>query len=710
MPDRGINGMVPVSMLDPRGAAKGTQSILYEHGLAKTPYGYAKLDLSSGLNSGDTVLGVFPFRELDGYTHVIAVTTSKIYEHDRINAEWDDKTGSGITLQSNITSPISYVEIAHQSSETYYDDDTSKGAVGYHLVVCDGGLSDIQRWAGRYEADFANLTGGEDYHTDASGTTHRALQVGAYKSRIIFISPKDYNAGVWTDNPQRVRWPQSGYLQSFTGTGSGFSDLIDTGGANVWSAPIGNDYIIYQTRGIWNLRYVGGNDVFRPEVFLPDIGLLSYHLITSNNNIHYFVGDDYNIYAYRGGTDIMRIGDPVHKYLQEELNTTYEYRCWLVMGPENKWLWLFIVPAGQIYCTKAYLMNMSTGAWTERDLRNSFGDQEGVTCVNLIGSESYLTGETYTTALATNSPYDATGSGAADATTISDVTERYGDVLYDSTTTQMIDISALDISDGECITEVEFSEGGLFFCFTTRTADPTILLADDTSAFSDWSTYSGMIMRIDDGSQGTNMQYGTHYYTLADICSEQDVAGFSVRAYVLPSDTTGLAVGDASANVPALDETHNAIVIFDPSGETYNDVIQENLVGDRLMIGDATGYVLQFDDTIRTDDGEVIDSRHLTPVFDWGQPDKYKRWPGISFVAEGTASGGIWLRHRTGSFDTSDTGWTDVSIDLTDEFIEDNVWINQTSKRIQFAAMAYSEHLFNLRSLEVLEPEVQDNR
>ena len=177
MPDKGINGMVPVSMLDPRAAAKGSQSIFYEYGLVKTPDGYAKLDLATGLNSSSHVLAVLPFRELDGYGHVLAVTPGKIYEHDRVNAEWDDKTGN--TSQSNITSPISYVEIAHTASETYYDDDTSKGTVGYHLVICDGGLSDIQRWAGRYETDFANLTGGEDYHTDASGTTHRALQVGA---------------------------------------------------------------------------------------------------------------------------------------------------------------------------------------------------------------------------------------------------------------------------------------------------------------------------------------------------------------------------------------------------------------------------------------------------------------------------------------------------------------------------------------------------
>jgi hypothetical protein len=399
------------------------------------------------------------------------------------------------------------------------------------------------------------------------------------------------------------------------------------------------------------------------------------------------VGDDYNIYAYRGGTDIVRIGDPVHKYLQEELNATYDYRCWLVMGPENKWLWLFIVPTGQIYCTKAFGMNMSTGAWTERDFRNSFGDQDGITSVNLIGSESYTTGETYTTALATVSSYQADAS----TDTIADVTERYGDMLLDSSRTL-----TLDYSNGT------WSLGGLDYSLNAQ-------------VFTTDFTENDLIVTYD-GSNASNVAYGQHYYTAYDVSDN----GFSVKPTEtsFAGDLTGPhGIADASDTTPAdmsitNDKTFSVYSVCneDAPGETYNEVLQENLVGDRLMIGDATGFVYQFDDTVLTDDGEAIDARHITPVIDWGRPEKYKRWPGVSFVAEGTTGGGIWLRHRTGNFDTSDTGWTDTSIDLTNEFIEDTVWINQTSKRIQFAAMAYSEHIFNLRSLEILEPEIQNNR
>ena len=705
MPDMGLNALVPNNMLDPRAAAKGSQSILYEYGLAKTPDGYAKLDLAIGENFEEMVLGIFPFRKLDGYSHIIAVTNSKIYAHDRINNEWDEKQGNA--QQSNITSPISYVEIAHTATETYLDDDTDKSTVGYHLVICDGGLSDIQRWAGRNEADFANVIGGDDYHTDDAGVTHRALQVGSFMSRLILINPKDYNSGVWTSNPQRVRWPQSGYLQSWTGTGSGFNDLIDTGGHNKWSAPLGNDYIIYQTKGIWGLNYVGGSDVFRPIVYLPDLGLLSHHLITSVNNVHYFVGNDYNIYAYFGGTVIEKIGDPIHKYLQDELNTAYQYRCWLVMGEGNRWLWLFIVPTGQTFITQAYGMNMATGKWTVRDFANKFGAGEGLTSANLIGSDSYTIGDTYTTALATNSAYDAADNTEADA---GDVTEKYGDVLFDSTAS-VLDWSSLSVVADYDFSwkagEVDLTDGGLSFCFSYAN-DPTKLV--DTTLHSDGTTYSGIIIRIDDGSDSDDIPNGSHYYTLTDICSVLDAGtDYTVTVYIQPCETTGTGISDLSTDTPVFGGDTTA-TLYDPSGDTYNDVLQTVIVGDRLIVGDATGYVYQFDTTVLTDDGVAIDARHMTPVIDGGEPDKYKRWPGVSIVAEGSVGGGIYVRHRTASFDTSDTGWTDQSIDLTANFTEEDVWINQTSKSIQFEFQEYSKMTFKLRSYEIKEPDIQDNR
>ena len=279
-PDLGLNCLLPDDGKDLRETVYGSQNIIYENGIVRTPYGFAKLDLTTTpLDSGNPVLGIYQFRELDGFVHLLANTTQKIYVRDYNNSTWNDITQTSLTMASEVKKPISSAIIGHNDTDIYIDDDATKSNSYYHVIVCDGGNSNIQRWAGRYETDFANLLGGGDYH---DGTTHRAWQIGSFQNRIILINAKEYSSSLgWIDNNQRVRWPQIGKLQSWTGTGSGFVDLIDTGGTNLWSAPLGGQYIIYQTMGIWSLNYVGGTTVFYPVVQGPDLGLLSHGLFTS---------------------------------------------------------------------------------------------------------------------------------------------------------------------------------------------------------------------------------------------------------------------------------------------------------------------------------------------------------------------------------------------------------------------------------------------
>ena len=213
----GLQGNVPSTALDLRSAARGSENIFYEAGLLQTPDGIAKLDLTTtGLNSGDPVLAVFPWFEIDRYSHLMAVTTEKIYDHNRITNEWEDKTQSGLTMASNDLQPISWAEVGHDDTAIYFDDDATRAVAYHHLVVCDGGLSNIQRWAGRFENDFADVTGGGDYH---SGTTHRALQVAMGKrNRMILLSPLEYDGTSWIKNNQRVRWPAIGKATSSMAT------------------------------------------------------------------------------------------------------------------------------------------------------------------------------------------------------------------------------------------------------------------------------------------------------------------------------------------------------------------------------------------------------------------------------------------------------------------------------------------------------------
>lgn len=406
--DRGYDATIRDASELPRGsAADGSQNVLYTRGAIRTPYGFSKVESGSlPLDSGNAVLMTGTYTELDKTQHFLAVTKDKIYERDYENSEWDDKTQSGVALQGNIYNAMSMAAILHTdglalngSGDSWY----------HHCLVCTG-ISPIQRWAGKFETDFADLVGADGYHAVGSGvTTHYADQVGAFYNRPLLINAKEADSnGNLVDNNQRLRWPQAGKLEVWTGTGSGYRDLLDTGGHNIWGALLGTQWIQYQNNSIWSLTHVGGTRVFEPDIEIPDLGLLAPHLLYSKNNVHYFIGNDYNVYAYFGGSHIERIGDKIHRFLQRDLDTEYQSRCWICMGAENSRLWIFVVPNDETYCTQAYGIDMRTGAIMKRDFLHKWPTTTGgITSVSLVGASSYYAGASYREAVALTTTYAA---------------------------------------------------------------------------------------------------------------------------------------------------------------------------------------------------------------------------------------------------------------------------------------------------------------
>lgn len=416
--DRGFDATIrDVSELPRGSAADGSQNVLYTRGTIKTPYGFAQVESGSlPLDSGNPVLMQGVFSELGKTQHWLAVTSDKIYDRNYVTSTWDDVTQSGQALGANIYNPVSMASVLHTDGLAL----NGSGDDWYHHVLVCTGITPIQRWAGKFETDFADLVGADDYHTTGSTyTTHYALQVGAFYNRPLLISPKESDASDnLIDNNQRIRWPQAGKLETWKGTGAGYRDLLDTGGYNVWGALLGTQWIQYQNNSIWSLTHVGGTRVFEPDIEMPDLGLLAARLLYSKNNVHYFIGNDYNVYAYYGGSNIENIGKKIHRFLQRDLDPTYAKRCWLCMGAENSRLWLFIVPNGKEYVTEAYAIDIRTGAWMKRDFVHKWASG-GITSVSLVGASSYTEGETYAEAVATGETYaDRVTSG-----------ETYGQML-----------------------------------------------------------------------------------------------------------------------------------------------------------------------------------------------------------------------------------------------------------------------------------------
>ena len=400
--DRGFDASIRDAAELPRGsAADGSQNVLYTRGTVKTPYGFAQVESGSlPLDSGKDVLALDHFFELDKTQHFIAVTEDKIYDRNYVTNIWDDVTQSGQALGSNASNPVSIATILHTDGLAL----NGTGRSWYHHCLVCNGLTPIQRWAGKFEADFDDLAGADGYHhVSSSNTSHYALQVGSFYNRAILISAKEADAeNNLVENNQRIRWPQAGKLESWTGAGSGAVDLLDTGGYNVWGARLGRQWIQYQNTA--SLTHVGGTRVFEADVEIPELGLLAPHLLYAKNNVHYFVGNDYNLYAYYGGSNIQKMSKGIQRYLKRDLDPTYAKKSWLCMGAENSRLWLFIVPNGKTEVTEAYAIDLNTGAWQKRDYTHKWATG-GITSVALIGAGSFTDGMTYAEATATARTY-----------------------------------------------------------------------------------------------------------------------------------------------------------------------------------------------------------------------------------------------------------------------------------------------------------------
>jgi len=413
-PSQGLNNLLPANMIA-NGETPLAKNVLFAGGVIKTPYGFAKL-ASSGLplNSGDKVIGIAPYREKDSTEHIVVVTTDKIYQKDNVNDEWDNIVINDLAsnvLRANIENPVSFVAVAHTDGIGL---DGGANEAFYHFLVCDGGMSPIQRWAGKFEEKFYSLAGADGYHdTDTPLVTdHYAQQVNIFYNHVILVNPKtwDATAGLFKDNPQTILWGKVGLLEGsdaykITDAGAGYNELVDTGDSNTWTKQLGNQLIIYQKHSIWSASHVGGTDIFRFRTEIPDLGLLAPHLLVSWGNRHYFIGHDFNIYTYFGGSYKERIGDKIRDTLKNEIDFPYARRCWMAIGANGSRLWIFYVPEGQEYITKAYGVDVKTGAWMIREFSHVWTDS-GITAVATIGFQSYMVGDTYQQAIDDGQTYN----------------------------------------------------------------------------------------------------------------------------------------------------------------------------------------------------------------------------------------------------------------------------------------------------------------
>ena len=223
---------------------------------------------------------------------------------------------------------------------------------------------------------FDDMAGADDY---------KAKDVHSFAERLMLLNTTESGS----PNPSRVRWTIAGPLSyassDWTGTGSGYVDLTDTAGLILKGAFIGNELIVYKNDSIFAVTYIGGDSVFRKELRVSGLGLLSQRALIVYRGRHYFLGTDYKLYEYTGLQEPVEVPG-LSDRISTTINPDSEGRCIMILDQDYNEMLIGIPTGTNTQPDTFYRYNFTERNWSKSN--RTF---------NCVGTHQEYSAETYST-------------------------------------------------------------------------------------------------------------------------------------------------------------------------------------------------------------------------------------------------------------------------------------------------------------------------
>ena len=187
------------------------------------------------------------------------------------------------------------------------DDDIFYSTVFDDLFIVTNGKDAIQKWNG---TTWAALGG--------SPPTYVKYLVPFY-SRLVVAHTYE-SATVY---PSRVRWSIIGDPETWTGTGSGAIDVLDTQDRITGLGRLGDRVFVFKEDSIWELYYVGGTDVFKTRVVTTELGCRCGKTIVQIGTSLCFMGSS-GILQF-DGSSFKSIGDAIYPITYETVDSLVDH-------------------------------------------------------------------------------------------------------------------------------------------------------------------------------------------------------------------------------------------------------------------------------------------------------------------------------------------------------------------------------------------------
>jgi hypothetical protein len=172
----------------------------------------------------------------------------------------------------------------------------------------------------------------------------------------------------WSNATEPGSVPHNGFTASTTNQ-AGDVDKPEIGQL-VFAEPLGDDLIVYGTKGRLVMRYVGGNDVFSFTVLPGDEGLHNANCVASIPTGHVFVDRDRHVRIHSGGVTTDIGSGRVQSIIGADGLTVYG----VVAHPRQSEVWIYVKPSNPssplTNASLALIWNWEEQTWGKSTITN----------------------------------------------------------------------------------------------------------------------------------------------------------------------------------------------------------------------------------------------------------------------------------------------------------------------------------------------------
>lgn len=196
-------------------------------------------------------------------------------------------------------------------------------------------------------------------------------KIRAYKNFLMAIGMQEDG----TDYKKRIRWsdlalpntaPNSWDATSTTNS-AGFNDLSEAQGNLIDGLPLGDYFMLYTSKEVFLVSYVGGNDIFSFRKVFDNLSILAPECVAAVKGGHFLVTTS-DVVIHNGSSWESIINSRVRKELFEAIGKSRGARVKVKYYPAKSEVWILYSASGKTALNRAAVYNTDNNTWGFKDL------------------------------------------------------------------------------------------------------------------------------------------------------------------------------------------------------------------------------------------------------------------------------------------------------------------------------------------------------